>query len=77
MPLRRFNQDAHYKEAICNVIDFKHPRLEQLVKAAYDDDADPQSTGLIVAAKTGHGKTVAALLSAGASADARDKVWLL
>ena len=32
MPLRRLNQDAHYKKAICEVIDFKHPRLEQLVK---------------------------------------------
>ena len=43
---------------------------------AYDKVA-PQFTGLHLAATMGHGKTVAALLSAGASADARDKVWLL
>ena len=41
------------------------------------DKVGPQCTGLHVAATMGHGKTVAALLSAGASADALDEVWLL
>ena len=42
----------------------------------YVDDTDPLTTGLHVAAVEGSLKTVAALLSAGAPADARDKVWL-
>ena len=32
MPLRRLNQDAHYKQAICDVIDFKHLGLMRLFK---------------------------------------------
>ena len=32
MPPRRLNQDANYKQAVGNVIDFKHLRLTRLVK---------------------------------------------
>ena len=42
----------------------------------YVNDTDPLTTGLHVAAAEGRIKTVAALLSAGAPADALDKVWL-
>ena len=32
MPPRRLNQDANYKQAVGDVIDFKHLRLTRLVK---------------------------------------------
>ena len=32
MPLRRLNQDANYKKAVGDVIDFKHLGLTRLVK---------------------------------------------
>jgi len=67
------NLDANYKQCIGDFIDFKHHGLTRLVKAACDHDADPQSTGLHVAAKKGHCETVAALVSAGASAGDLDQ----
>ena len=79
MPLCRLNQDANYKESIVRIIDFKHHGLTQLVKAAsksYVDDKNESTTGLHVAAAEGRHKTVAALLAAGAPADALNEVWL-
>ena len=72
------NQDSNYKQSICEVIDFKHVRMSKLVRelSAIEEGylKDPLTTGLHVAAREGRTKTVAALLSFGADADAKDKV---
>ena len=72
------NQDSNYKQSICEVIDFKHVSMSKLVRelSALEEGylKDPLTTGLHVAAREGRTKTVAALLSFGADADAKDKV---
>ena len=77
-PGNRLNQDSNYKQSICEVIDFKHVRMSKLVRelSALEEGylEDPLTTGLHVAAREGRTKTVAALLSFGADADAKDKV---
>jgi len=71
------NQDSNYKKSICEVIDFKLVRMSKLVRelSALDEEylEDPLTTDLHVAAREGRTKTVAALLSFGADADAKDK----
>ena len=71
------NQDSNYKQSICKVIDFKLVSMSKLVRelSALEEDylKDPLTTGLHVAAREGRTKTVAALLSFGADADAKDK----
>jgi ankyrin repeat protein len=72
------NQDSNYKQSICEVIDFKHVRMSKLVRelSALEEGylKDPLTTDLHVAAREGRTKTVAALLSFGADADAKDEV---
>ena len=72
------NQDSNYKQSICEVIDFKHVRMSKLVRelSALEEGylMDPLTTDFHVAAREGRTKTVAALLSFGADADAKDKV---
>ena len=72
------NQDSNYKQSICEVIDFKHVRMSKLVRELSALDKryleDALTTDLHVAAREGRTKTVAALLSFGADADAKDKV---
>ena len=48
----------------------------QVSSAKYDKYTDPGTTGLHVAVAEGRLKTIAALVSAGAPADALDEVWL-
>jgi hypothetical protein len=71
------NQDSNYKKSICEVIEFKLVRMSKLVRelSAFEEGylEDPLTTGLHVAAREGRTKTVAALLSFGADADAKDK----
>ena len=77
-PGNRLNQDSNYKQSICEVIDFKHVSMSKLVRelSALEEGylKDPLTTDLHVAAREGRTKTVAALLSFGADADAKDKV---
>ena len=58
------------------MIDFRNDRLSKLVRDMFPDHyyEDALTTNLHVAAREGRTKTVAALLSFGADADAKDKV---
>ena len=71
------NQDSNYKKSICEVIDFKLVHMSKLVRELSALDMryleHPLTTDLHVAAREGRTKTVAALLSFGADADAKDK----